>query len=194
MVTTTPVDIARKLSMQIFPLSKEGIYALAEIVVRKKCKKGEILLEEGEICTSLMFVEKGLFRQYYYKNEKDLTEHISYEGGMIICIESIFMQKPSKLIVEALEGGYVWFIPRDKLDLLIEKHADLNRMYRQILENSLIESQVKADAMRFESAHERYKKLQQRHPEILKRTPLIYIASLLQMTPETLSRVRANLL
>ena len=45
--------------------------------------------------------------------------------------------------------------------------------------------------LRFEPAHERYNKLLQLHPEILKRAPLVYIASLLQMTPETLSRVRS---
>lgn len=45
-----------------------------------------------------------------------------------------------------------------------------------------------------EPAHERYNKLLRLHPEILKRAPLVYIASLLQMTPETLSRVRSSLL
>jgi hypothetical protein len=61
------------------------------------------------------------------------------------------------------------------------------------MEDSLIESQLKADTLRFEPAQERYVKLSQRHPEILKRAPLVHIASLLQMTPETLSRVRAAL-
>ena len=48
-----------------------------------------------------------------------------------------------------------------------------------------------AKGSRFEPAHERYLKLMQMHPEILKRAPLVYIASLLQMSPETLSRVRS---
>ena len=51
--------------------------------------------------------------------------------------------------------------------------------------------EIKADTLRFEPAHERYNKLLQLHPEILKRAPLVYVASLLQMTPETLSRVRS---
>lgn len=193
-MVTTPIEIARKLSLQISPLTKEGTHALAEILIKKKCKKGELVLAEGEVCHSMMFVEKGLLRQFYYKNEKDLTEHISYEGGMIICLESYFKQEPSKLLVEALESAVLWFIPRDKLDALIERHYDISKMYRNILEDSLILSQVKADGMRFESAQERYNKLKLLHPEILKRAPLIHIASLLQMTPETLSRVRSALL
>ena len=66
-------------------------------------------------------------------------------------------------------------------------------MYRKFLENSLIVSQEKADSLRFEPAHERYARLLRKHPEILKRAPLVYIASYLQMTPETLSRVRASM-
>ena len=71
------------------------------------------------------------------------------------------------------------------------KDAEIGVWYRKLFEASLIESQVKADTLRFEPAHERYNKLLQLHPEILKRAPLVYIASLLQMTPETLSRVRS---
>ena len=74
------------------------------------------------------------------------------------------------------------------------KTFDIERLYRGFIEHSLIESQVKADTLRFEPAHERYNRLLQLHPEILKRAPLVYIASLLQMTPETLSRVRSSLL
>ena len=48
--------------------------------------------------------------------------------------------------------------------------------------------------MRFETAHDRYRLLMERHPEIVKRAPLIHIASFLQMTPETLSRVRSGVL
>ena len=61
------------------------------------------------------------------------------------------------------------------------------------MENSLILSQNKADSLRFESANERYMRLLKEHPEIVQRAPLSCIASYLQMTPETLSRVRASL-
>ena len=85
-------------------------------------------------------------------------------------------------------------VPRVEVEKLIDQYHDIERLYRGFIEHSLIESQVKADALRFEPAHERYNRLLQLHPEILKRAPLVYIASLLQMTPETLSRVRSSLL
>jgi CRP-like cAMP-binding protein len=187
----TSLEIAHKIAEVYSPLSRPAVHALADVLVRQKYKKGQVILQEGDVCHSMLFVEKGLVRQFYYKNDKQLTEHIGYENGMIICIESYFKQEPTHLLVEALEPVILWELPKDRIEALSEEYPDLQRLYRRILENSLIESQLKADTLRFEPAHERYVKLTKRHPEILKRAPLVHIASLLQMTPETLSRVRA---
>lgn len=191
---TTNIEIARKIAEVNCPLSRESVHALAEIVVCKKYRKGEIVLKAGEVCKAMLFIEKGLLRQFYYKYDKDLTEHIGYENGMIICIESYFKQEPTRLMVETLEPSVVWELPKAQIEELASKYDDIEQLYRKFIEHSLIESQIKVDALRFEPAHERYNKLLRLHPEILKRAPLVYIASLLQMTPETLSRVRSSLL
>lgn len=172
-------------------LSREQIHELADILICRKFKKGERILDEGDVCRSMLYLEKGLTRQFYFKYDKDLTEHIAYEGGVVICLESYLKEEPTRLMIEALEPTIVWDIPKDKIEQLALKDAEIGVWYRKLFEASLIESQVKADTLRFEPAHERYNKLLQLHPEILKRAPLVYIASLLQMTPETLSRVRS---
>ena len=172
-------------------LSREQIHELADILVCRKFKKGERILDEGDVCRSMLYLEKGLTRQFYFKYDKDLTEHIAYEGGVVICLESYLKEEPTRLMIEALEPTIAWDIPKDKIEQLALKDAEIGVWYRKLFEASLIESQVKADTLRFEPAHERYNKLLQLHPEILKRAPLVYIASLLQMTPETLSRVRS---
>ena len=172
-------------------LSREQIHELADILICRKFKKGERILDEGDVCRSMLYLEKGLTRQFYFKYDKDLTEHIAYEGGVVICLESYLKEEPTRLMIEALEPTIAWGIPKDKIEQLALKDAEIGVWYRKLFEDSLIESQVKADTLRFESAHERYNKLLQLHPEILKRAPLVYIASLLQMTPETLSRVRS---
>lgn len=172
-------------------LSREQIHELADILICWKFKKGERILDEGDVCRSMLYLEKGLTRQFYFKYDKDLTEHIAYEGGVVICLESYLKEEPTRLMIEALEPTIAWGIPKDKIEQLALKDAEIGVWYRKLFEASLIESQVKADTLRFESAHERYNKLLQLHPEILKRAPLVYIASLLQMTPETLSRVRS---
>ena len=191
-MTTTSIDIARQMvSDYHLQADKESTHALADILICKKYKKGEIILNEGEVCKCMRYIEKGMLRQYYFKYEKDVTEHIAYEKGVVICLESYFRQEPTRLMIEALEQSVIWEIDKEQIDKLAVEHTAIGLLYRKIMENSLIESQIKADTLRFEPAHERYNKLLQIHPEILKRAPLVYIASLLQMTPETLSRVRA---
>ena len=110
-----------------------------------------------------------------------------------MCIESILKQEPTRLMIEALEPSTVYLLPCNKLMALTEMSWEINLFYRKVLEFSLIVSQVKADAWRFETAHERYRRLLETHPEVVKRAPLSHIASYLLMTPETLSRVRASI-
>ena len=188
----TSIEMARHMTIaNNVILSRDGIHALASLLVCKKCKKGERILQEGEVCTCMRYVEKGMLRQFYYKYDKELTEHLAYEGGVVICLESYLKNEPTRLMIEALEPTTYWEISKEGIEELSSVRADVGVWYRKIFESSLIESQVKADTLRFEPAHERYNRLLKLHPEILKRVPLVYIASLLQMTPETLSRVRS---
>ena len=60
-------------------MNYEGRKLLEEIMIRKEYKKGDLLLQEGEISHNLIIVGKGMVRQFYYKNKKDVTEHFSYE-------------------------------------------------------------------------------------------------------------------
>ena len=174
-------------------MSSEGRKLLEEILVRKEVEKGELLFKEGEVCHHLVFVGKGMMRQFYYKNGKDVTEHFSYEGCILICIESTLKQEPTRLMAEALENSIVYLLPYDKFMRLTEVSWEINMFYRKVLEHPPITSQVKADSWRFETARERYNMLLHAHPEIIKRAPLSHIASYLLMTPETLSRVRAGI-
>ena len=148
-------------------------------------------MHEGEVCKYMYYVDRGMVRQFYYKNNRDVTEHFSYEGRIVICIESFLKQIPSRLIVEALENSWLYGIPYDALHELIETDKEIERFYRKVLEHALISSQEHADSQRFENASERYLRLLKTKPEIILRAPMVHVASFLQMTPETLSRVRA---
>lgn len=177
-----------------FPeMSIEGRRQIESILIREEYPKGVIALNEGEVAHELVLSERML-RQYYYKNGKDVTEHFSYEGCILMCIESLLKQVPTRLIIETLEPAVIYLFPYDKMMQLTKQNWEINMFYRKILEYSLIVSQTKADSWRFESARERYNLLLETHPEIIKRAPLAHIASYLLMTPETLSRVRSGVL
>lgn len=175
-------------------MNKEGRELLAQVLIRKELEKGEMLLNEGQISRHMVFVGKGMLRQFYYKNGKDVTEHFSYEGCILMCIESLLKQEPTHLMAEALEPAVIYMLPYDILQKLLEQSKEINAFYRRVLEYSLIVSQIKADSWRFETARERYNLLLHHHPEIIKWAPLSHIASYLLMTPETLSRVRSGVL
>ena len=184
------LDIAREISRIYCPLTPLGIEKLGSILVPMKFQKGDTILEEGTVCRALYFVEQGMVRQYYYKNNKDVTEHFSFEGRIVFCIESFLKQEPSRLIVEALENTQLYAIPYDELHQLMMRNQEMEMLYRKILEHVAISSQEHADSQRFENAAERYERLLREKPEIILRAPMIHVASFLQMTPETLSRVR----
>ena len=183
----TTRDIARELARKYSTMTHEELDTLP-----KKYAKGEMILKEGEICESIYYIDKGLIRQFYYKNEKELTEHIGADGEIFMCIESLFKEEPTKLQVEALEPTIVYLIPKRELEHVALHNVNIQILYRKILEESLIISQVHADLLRFETAQNRYLRLCKMKPQVVLRAPLVYIASYLQMTPETLSRVRAQ--
>ena len=184
-------DIARELARKYSTMTHEELDVLESILVPIKYSKGEMILSEGEVCENIYYVERGLIRQFYFKNGKQITEHLGEDHTIFMCIESLFREEPTKLQVEALEPTIVYALPKQRLEHVALHNVNIQILYRKILEESLIISQVHADLVRFETAQDRYKKMCKLSPQVILRAPLVYIASYLQMTPETLSRVRA---
>lgn len=187
----TKRDIARELARKYSTMAHDELDILESILVPMKFARGENVVSEGEVCVAIYYVERGLLREYYYKNNKEVTEYLAVDGNVFMCIESLFQNEPSKLIVEALEPSVVYALPKDRLEEVALHNVNIQILYRKILEESLIISQRRADLLRFESAKDRYRKLCKLNPKVIMKAPLVYIASYLQMTPETLSRVRS---
>lgn len=193
-LVNTPRDIARELARKYSTMTHDELDILESVLVPTKFAKGEIILKDGEICENLYYIDKGLVRQFYFKNGKEVTEHLGEDRTIFMCIESLFKETPSHLQVEALEPTMVYALPKHRLESVALHNVNIQILYRKILEESLILSQVRADLVRFETAGDRYKKMCKLMPQVVLRAPLVFIASYLQMTPETLSRVRASTL
>ena len=187
-------DIARELARRYSTMTHDELDLLESILVPMKFAKNEKILDEGEVCEYIYWIAKGLVRQFYYKNGKEMTEYMATENHICMCIESLFNDKPTHLQVIALEPTIIFALPKKQLEAVAMKSVNIQILYRKILEESLILSQIRADMLRFESAIDRYQKLVKRSPQLVMRAPLVYIASYLQMTPETLSRVRTQTL
>ena len=194
LVGTNTRDIARELARLYSTMTHDELDVLESILVPIKYAKGEIALSEGEICKNLLYIDKGLMRQFYFKHGKEVTEHLAQDHTIVMCIESLFKEEPTQLQIEAIEPTVVYALPKADLERVAMHNVNIQILYRKILEESLIMSQVHADLVRFETAQDRYKRLCKLMPQVVLRAPLVYIASYLQMTPETLSRVRASTL
>ncbi|MBQ3754082.1 MAG: Crp/Fnr family transcriptional regulator [Prevotella sp.] len=193
-LSITPRDVARELARRYSTMTHDELDLLESILVAKKYAKNEKILDEGEVCENIYWIVKGLVRQYYYKNGKELTEYMATENTICMCIESLFREQPTRLQMMAIEPTVLYCLPKAKLEAVAMKSVNIQILYRKILEESLILSQIHADMLRFESAIDRYRKLVKSSPQLVLRAPLLYIASYLQMTPETLSRVRTQTL
>lgn len=191
-LSLTRRDIARELARRYSTMTLDELSVLESLLEPMKFAKGDMILREGEQCTHIYWIAKGLVRQFYYKNGKELTEHMAVENNIVMCIESLFREEPTHLQIMAIEPTIVYAIPREKLEQVAMKSVNIQILYRKILEESLIQSQVHADMLRFESAPDRYAKLVKLQPQLVLRAPLVYIANYLEMTPETLSRVRSS--
>nr|WP_314755356.1 Crp/Fnr family transcriptional regulator [uncultured Prevotella sp.] len=192
--TETTRDVARELARKYSTMTLEELDLLESILVPMKFNKNQLILKEGEICENIYYINQGLIRQFYFKNGKEVTEHLGENRTIFMCIESLFKEEPTKLQVEAIEPSFIYALPKKDLESVALHNVNIQILYRKILEESLILSQIHADLVRFETAQDRYKKMCKLMPQVVLRAPLLYIASYLQMTPETLSRVRSSTL
>ena len=193
-LSLTTRDVARELARRYSTMTHDELDMLEEILIPRKYAKGARILDEGEVCQSIYWIVKGLVRQFYFKNNKELTEYMATENTICMSIESLFHETPSRQIIQALEQTVLFEIPMRELEAAAIKSVNIQMLFRKILEESLVISQQRADMLRFESAQDRYQKLVKSAPQLVLRAPLVYIASYLQMTPETLSRVRTAVL
>jgi len=186
----TTRDVARELARRYSTMTHDELDILESVLIPMKFQKGEKILSEGDTSTYIYWIVKGLVREFYFKNGKEVTEYMATENTIVMSIESLFKEQPTKLQISALEPTLIYAMPRQLLEQVAMKSVNIQILYRKILEESLILSQVHADMLRFETAQDRYMKLVKLQPQLVLRAPLVYIASYLQMTPETLSRVR----
>jgi len=176
-----------------YPLSSDTREELKEHISIKNFSKGDMILEFGEICNHLYFVNKGFTRIFYFKNGKEITEWFADEKQFFFSIISYFENKPSQLVIEAIEDCEIIELSKQGLESLRKSNVEIANLIIRFYSRSLILSQKRMESMQFETASMRYQNLLTRQPNILKKVPLQHLASFLGITQETLSRIRANL-
>lgn len=158
---------------------------------KEEYKKGEIILRAGKIYRKLYFVREGILRFYYTSEQgNDITHWFLMEESFITDINSFIAQEESEYSLEVLEDcSLVSFTLDDFLEINTNS-LEVNRLLNFILSKLLIEFGEKIKDLQFREAKTRYDNLIKKHPTILQRVPLKYIASYLGITQQSLSRIR----
>jgi len=160
----------------------------------KKLRKRQYLLQEGDPCKYVAFVEKGMLRSYAV-DEKG-SEHVmqfAFEGWWIADQFSFLTGEPSMYNIDALEDCELLLLSKNAEEQMMAKLPKMERYFRILLQNSLIAMQRRLISSLSHTAEEKYTELVQSCPTIPQRVPQHMMASYLGITPETLSRIRRQI-
>ena len=154
--------------------------------------KGSLLIEPGEICKEIYFVQKGVFRGFIKEGKKEITTWLTAEGELVSAIRSFFLKKVTQENVQALEDSIVLQFSRKKLDYLFDNYPEFNKFARKLLEQYYCDAEERTYINRLSNAELKYSYFLKTRGHLVNRIPLKYVASFLGMTIETLSRIRTR--
>lgn len=170
----------------------EQITEMACLFETLELPKGYEILHPGSKSTKVYYIESGLIRGYYFKEEKDITHFFFSEGRFYSPIENIFLQTPYEFYVETLEHSIIKQLDYATIESYMDRIPKLQALMRTILTQEIKVLSQRLDSLQFQSAQERYNSLIQLNPDILLRAPLGHIASYLGITQQTLSVIRSK--
>lgn len=177
---------------QFGELPETVISAIENVSQKMEFPKKHILLKKGKICNYLYFIEKGLARNFFEEDDKEMTNDIIIEGELLVSFSSFISRQPSIETIELLEDSTLYAIHYDDLQNLYRQFPIMERTGRMIAEYHYNSLATKTYRLKFSNSTERYEALFNSKIEIIKRVPIGIIASYLGMSIETLSRIRSK--
>ena len=177
----------------IQPISKELQSALIGSFKTEEVKKGKILLHEKDICKNLWFLCDGLLRSYHNIGDKEITSRIMYTGHIVISPGSFFTQTPATESIETLADCVLAKLSFNNLQDIYKKFPEFNYHTWLITEQYFYKQEQRLYMLRKHHASAKYNFFLQNYADYLKDIPQKYIASFLNIAPETLSRTRSKL-
>ncbi|MGI8635837.1 MAG: Crp/Fnr family transcriptional regulator [Segetibacter sp.] len=161
----------------------------------KKLRKKQYLLQEGDVCKNMAFVESGLLRSYNV-DEKGLEHMIQFawEGWWITDTYSFLSGDAAAYNIDAIEDSELLLLTLPLFEEMLVEVPKMERYFRMLFQKNIISKERRLINSITYSAEDKYLNLVESRPELIQRIPQNLIASYLGTTPETLSRIRKNIL
>jgi CRP-like cAMP-binding protein len=177
----------------IYPLSSPLVNYLQTAIKVQELSRKDYLLRAGHVCRRICFIEKGLLRCFYIKDEQEVSSWFMQERDVIISVESFLQQKVSYESIQALEDSVLYYIDYIELQYIYRHFPEFNFIGRVLTEKYYCLSEQRLYSMRMQKSQERYDYLLEHHPELLLRVPAKYLASYLGITEVTMSKIKGRM-
>lgn len=175
-------------------ISEEQFLKIKDFFTHRTLKKNEFLLNAGETCRYIYFVNAGCLRFFTINDEgQELTRYFGFENRFATSLASFIKEIPAIEYMQSIMKSEVLAIYRQDYYQLVDTIPEVNYVYRYMLEMAYMNSQERIYGFQGQSALERLKSLLDREPKILSKLSNKVIASYLGVTPYTLSRLKAEI-
>jgi len=184
------LEMLRKYVSGYVALTKDEFAVVADRLVIRNFDKKQLLVKAGEVEEYLNFTVRGLTRMYFYKNKTEVITNIAREGEIISSSSSFLSGSPSNYYVETLESSTFLSISRQQLEEAYKESPSIERLGRLMTTYFVLQKEEwELECMRLDT-RERFLRFVGNNPELLLRVPQKYLASYLNMKPETFSRLK----
>ena len=184
------LEMLRQYVSGYVALTKEEFAMVADRLVIRNFDKRQLLVKAGEVEEYLNFTVKGLTRMYFYKNKTEVITNIAKEGEIISSSSSFLSSSPSNYYVETLEPSTFLSISRQQLEQAYKESPSIERLGRLMTTHFVLQKEEwELECMRLDTK-ERFLRFVGNNPELLLRVSQKYLASYLNMKPETFSRLK----
>ncbi len=184
------LEMLRQFVSGYIPLTNEEFAFLADRIVLRKFERREFLLKAGETERYMNFIVKGLARMYFEKGQTEVITHIAREGELISSTASFLSGAPSFYHIETLEPCTFLSLTHDQLEEVYRGNSRIERMGRLMTTQFLLQKEEwELECIRLDT-RERFLHFVEKNPDLLQRVPQKYLASYLNMKPETFSRLK----
>ena len=172
-------------------LSDDDITYIISKAVRRTLQRGELLLQEGQVCRHKIFIEKGLLRTF--GTTGDGSEHVlkfSPEHSWTLDVESYDKQIPALLNIAAIEPSEVFLWTKAGFEEVLNNLPQMKTLAQGLISRNIYDSRQRLLTALSGTPEDKYEEFVRNYPGLLPRLPLHMIASYLGISLKTLTRLR----